>query len=132
MEELKTRLLPVSRGLFPTSATGVPNFVPFNPHTELWKDFLARFYTFAAANSIPDEKLAQVFLTNQTTANYKLLTTLANQQTPPRRINELVMTDIVAFMETQYDPKKFVVRERFKFWSSSPRKPGENITELAA
>ena len=35
-------------------------------------------------------------------------------------------------MEAQYDPKHFVVRERFKFWSGPPRKPGEKITELAA
>ena len=106
--------------------------MPFDSISELWKDYLARFYTFAAANSIPEDKMAQVFLTNQTTANYKLLATLAGQQTPPRRINDLEMKDITTFMETQYDPKQFVVRERFKFWSGSPRKPGEKVTELAA
>ena len=35
-------------------------------------------------------------------------------------------------MEAQYDPKHFVVRERFGFWSGPPRKPREKITELAA
>ena len=29
-------------------------------------------------------------------------------------------------------PKKFVIRERFKFWSDMQRKPGETIHELAA
>ena len=35
-------------------------------------------------------------------------------------------------METQYDPRRFVVRERYKFCSGSTRKPGETIPELAA
>ena len=35
-------------------------------------------------------------------------------------------------MQKQYDQKRFVVRECFKFWSSLNRKPGETIQELAA
>ncbi|XP_045117643.1 uncharacterized protein K02A2.6-like [Portunus trituberculatus] len=47
-------------------------------------------------------------------------------------VNELTMKDIGQYMENQYDPKRFVIRERFKFWSSMQHKPGETIPELAA
>ena len=42
------------------------------------------------------------------------------------------MDQIVVFMKDQFDPKRFVVRERFKFWSDMQRKPGETLQELAA
>ena len=73
--------------------------MPFDSTSELWKDYLARFYTFASANSVPEDKVALVFLTNQTTAKYKLLATLAGQQSPSRRINDLKMKDITTFKE---------------------------------
>ena len=133
MEQLIARLGPPPKEIAGTQpAVSIPNFMPFDSISELWKDYLARFYTFAAANSIPEDKMAQVFLTNQTTANYKLLATLAGQQMPPRRNNDLEMKDSTTFMEPQYDPKQFVVRERFKFWSGSPGKPGEKVTKPAA
>ncbi|KAG8238592.1 hypothetical protein J437_LFUL018301 [Ladona fulva] len=92
----------------------IPTFMPFDPLSELWKDYWARFQTFA--NSMPPDQLPQIFLTNQTTATYKLFSTLAAQQSPPKDINELSMNDIASFMD-QFDPRRFTVRERFKFWS---------------
>ena len=82
MKELIDRLGPVPKGQAGTTVS-IPNFVPLDSTSELWKDYLARFYTFASANTVPEDKVAQVFLTNQTTANYKLLATLAGQQSPP-------------------------------------------------
>ena len=35
-------------------------------------------------------------------------------------------------MKEQFDPKLFIVCERFKFWSDMQRKPGETLQELAA
>ena len=35
-------------------------------------------------------------------------------------------------MKGQFDPTRYVVRERFKYWSSMSRMPGESIQELAA
>ena len=35
-------------------------------------------------------------------------------------------------MGRQFDPKRFVVRERFRFWSDMSRKSGETVPELAA
>ena len=57
---------------------------------------------------------------------------MAGQQTPPRDINKLSMDDIIRFMQNQFDPKRFIVRERFKYWSDELRKPGETPQELAA
>uniref|UniRef100_A0A5S6Q4R9 Uncharacterized protein n=1 Tax=Trichuris muris TaxID=70415 RepID=A0A5S6Q4R9_TRIMR len=79
IEKLLSFLGPVS-ATPPAVASSVPSFPAFDPTSELWKEYWARFKTFAGANSIPAEKLAQVFLTNQTTTTFKLLSTLAFQQ----------------------------------------------------
>ena len=73
-----------------------------------------------------------MFLTNQSPTIYKLLDTLAGQQTPPIRGNDLSVTQIREFMEEQFDPKQFVVQERYKFWTSKIRQPGESPNDLAA
>ena len=99
------------------SATSIPSFASFDPTLELWKDYIARFETFLGTNSIPEVKDAQVFLTNQSPTIYKLLDTLAGQQTPLIRGNDLSITKIREFMEEQFNPKQFVVQERYKFWS---------------
>ena len=112
--------------------TPMASFQPFDSTSELWTDYLARFRTFVTANSIPDNKQAQIFLTNQSNSVYKMLSNLAAQQQPVKSIHELTMNDIQTFMAEQFDSKRFVVRERFKFWSDMKRKPGETIPELAS
>ena len=112
--------------------TPMASFQPFDSTSELWTDYLARFRTFVTANSIPDNKQAQIFLTNQSNSVYKMLSNLAAQQQPVKSIHELTMNDIQTFMAEQFDPKRFVVKERFKFWSDMKRKPGETIPELAS
>ena len=112
--------------------TPMASFQPFDSTSELWTDYLARFRTFVTANSVTDNKQAQIFLTNQSNSVYKMLSNLAAQQQPVKSIHELTMNDIQTFMAEQFDPKRFVVRERFKFWSDMKRKPGETIPELAS
>ena len=111
---------------------GSPTFVAFEPSTELWKDYLARFETFVGANSVPNAKQPQVFLINQSGTTYKLLCTLAGQFTPAKDVKELSLDEIIKMMEEQFDPKCFVVHERYKFWSDMNHKPGETVQELAA
>ena len=115
-----------------TVASAMPSFAPFDASSELWTDYWARFCTFTGAHSVPEERKAQVFLTNQTPTVYKLLANLASQKTPPKDVNYLLIDEIVTMMKDQFDPKRFTVRERFKFWSDMQRKPGETIQELAA
>ena len=115
-----------------TLTAAIPSFAAFDSSSELWPDYWARFCTFLVANAAPDTRKAQVFLTNQTPAVYKQLANLAKQQRPPIEMNALTMDRIVDFMKEQYDPKLYIVRERFKFWSNMDRKPGETIQELAA
>ena len=88
--------------------TPMASFQPFDSTSELWTDYLARFRTFVTANSIPDNKQAQIFLTNQSNSVYKILSNLAAQQQPVKSIHELTMNDIQTF------------------------KPGETIPELAS
>ena len=87
--------------------TPMASFQPFDSTSELWTDYLARFRTFVTANSIPDNKQAQIFLTNQSNSVYKMLSNLAAQQQPVKSIHELT-------------------------WSDMKRKPGETIPELAS
>ena len=130
-EQLKT-LQSSLNNLRENVPTPMASFQPFDSTSELWTDYLARFRTFVTANSIPDNKQAQIFLTNQSNSVYKMLSNLAAQQQPVKSIHELTMNDIQTFMAEQFDPKRFVVRERFKFWSDMKRKPGETIPELAS
>ena len=114
------------------SAVSNTKFNEFDPSTELWSDYLARFQTFTKANSIPDSKKAEIFLTNQSSIIFKLLKNLAEQQQPPKDVNQLTMDEIEFFLGDQYNPKRFVVRERFKFWTKTDRKSRESVHELAA
>ena len=72
------------------SSSPVASFQVFDLSSELGLDYLERFRTFLTANSIPKEKESQVFLTNQTTVTYTLLSNLAAQQSPPKGINDLL------------------------------------------
>ena len=122
----------ISRLAADTHSAAIPPFAAFDSTTELWPDYYSRFCTFLAANAVPSHRHAQVFLTNQTAALYKQLSTLAEQMDPKKDIHKLTMTEIEQFMTEQFDPKRFTVRERFKFWSDMQRKPGETLQELAA
>ena len=119
-------------GTVKSFTAALPSFSAFDSASELWTDYWARFNTFAEAHSVPSEKRASVFLTNQTPVTYKLLTNLAGQQTPPKDVNQLDIKEISEFMTEQFHPKRFIVRERYKFWSHMDRKPGETIQELVA
>ena len=65
----------------------------FEP-SELWIDYFARFRTSVTANSISDNRQAQIFFTNQSNSVYKMLSNLAAQQQPVKSIHELTMNDI--------------------------------------
>ena len=123
-----------NEGTTPTTSTAVatPNFPAFDSFTELWSDYWSRFCTFSAAHSVPKSKKPKVFLTNQTSTIYKMLSNLAAQELPVREISALSMDQISEYMKKQFDPKRFVVRERFRFWNDMKRKPGKSIPELAA
>ena len=132
-EQTEALVAAIAKGLDkPMPAPSIPSFPPFDSTSELWTDYLARFYTFIGANSVPENKTAQVFLTSQSKVTYKLLCNLASQQSPAKDINDLTIDEIIDFMKNQFDPARYIVRERFKFWSEMQRKPGETIHELAA
>ena len=95
-------------------------------------DYLERLRTFLTANSIFKEKEAQVFLTNQIMVIYKLLSNLAAQQPPNKSIDELSTEDNQKFMGKQFEQRRFVVRETYKYWVDLKRMPGETIQELAS
>ena len=41
------------------------------------------------------------------------------------------MNDIQKFTGEQFKPKRFVVRERYKYWADLKQRPGETLQELA-
>ena len=61
------------------------------------------------ANSIPTELQPKVFLTNQSKATFKLISTLAAQIATSKDIENLTMKKIVAFVDEQYESRKFIV-----------------------
>lgn len=108
------------------------SFPAFDSTTEVWNDYKQRFHTFLTAHSIPPGKHSHIFLTNQSRVTYKLLDNLALQQSPPQAVHDLSLEEIEELMKTQFQPKSFVVRERFNFWHNVGRKPGETLQQLAA
>ena len=111
----------------PLQAMSTARFAAFDSLAELWKDYWARFKTFAKTNFVPKYGFAQIFLTNKSADTYKLLSTLATQQTPPKSTDYLTMEESKDFMDTQYYHKHYIVRKRYRFWSSLQREPGETI-----
>ena len=109
------------------------SFQPFDSTSELWLDYLERFtcITLLTANSVPKEKAAKVFLTNQSKVTYKLLNNMSAQQPTSKTIIELSMEVIQKSMGEQYEPKQFVVRERWKIWADLKQRRGESIQEFA-
>ena len=71
-----------------TVQTSIPPFSPFDSTTELWPDYWARFCTFSAANAVPENRQAQVFLTNQFSSIYKQLSNLAAQETTLKTLTD--------------------------------------------
>ena len=66
------------------STAAIPPFTAFDSTSELWSDYWLRFCTFVVANAVPDQRKAQVFLTNQTAAIYKQLVTWLHNKLRPR------------------------------------------------
>lgn len=112
-----------------TASSSVPKFEPFDPTSELWNDYLQRFQTFISAYSVPDGKVPQVFLTNQDSSIYKMISNKSLQQQNPKQVNALSFDEIIEIMKEQYDPTLFTVRERYQFWKNTNRKPGETIQD---
>ena len=109
-----------------------PSFAAFDSMSELWKDYWAQFQIHMKANSTPTERQPKVLMTNQSKGTFKLINTLIPQMTTPKEIENLTLEEIVAFMDEQYDFKKFTVQEHFTFGSQMQCKPGETVPVLAA
>ena len=110
MENIK-RLTPGRQEGLWHHSTRCPPFPAFDSIAELWKDYLLRFETFVNANSVPDEKKALVFLTNQTSGTYKLITNYPSQQDVPTTANAMKFSDITGFMSSHYDPTQLIHSE---------------------
>ena len=85
---------------------------------------LNKLQIFIQANSLPEEKISHVFLTNQMPVTFKLLTNLASQQTPPKNVNNLSLDEISMFVLEQFHPKRFIVRVSSRaIWIENQVKP---------
>ncbi|GFR92825.1 transposon Tf2-6 polyprotein [Elysia marginata] len=50
----------------------------------------------------------------------------------PKEVSLLTPEELLDFMVERFHSKRFIVRKRYKFWSSMGRRPGETIQELVA
>jgi len=114
-----------------STALTTPNFSPFESTSEQWADYWSRLNTFVRIHSVPEERKAQVFLTNFPWC-IKCFPIWGLRNRQAKAINEITMDEILAYMKHQFDPRRFVIRERYRFWNDMQRKPGEAIPESAA
>lgn len=91
-------------------------FKAFDSRRELFADYSSKFESFIKAKSVTYKKITQVFLTNQTLEIYKLLKT-AMRQREITNVDNLDVENIVAHRKEAFDPKRFAISERFKFWT---------------
>ena len=98
-----------------SASFSIRNFGTFDSTTELWFDYCSRLDTFFTAHTIPVSKKLQ-FLTNQLPTIYEMLSILATQEKLPKVLNQLSKEEIFTYMKGQFDPERFAVRERFRFW----------------
>ena len=104
MEALLSAVDKTNSVAFTSLQDTTPSFVQLDPSSEIWTYLLARFCTFVSAHSVSNDRKAQIFLTNQSSTTYKLLSNLAPKQTPPKSISKLTMTKIETYMKHQFDP----------------------------
>ena len=82
--------------------------------------------------NLPQDKYASTFLRLQTKDLYKEIDVYASQLQTPSSASKLTFAQITTYMNEQYSPKKYIIRERYKFWSSIKRKPNESPCEQLA
>ena len=112
-EQNKALVAALTTASQPKDSGMIPKFTPFNTTEELWGDYWDRFCTFIQVHSIPEAKQAQVFLTNQTSVLYKLISGYASQLSPSKEVNQLTI---------------YVVRERYKILVGHEAKAWRNST----
>jgi len=104
-----------------TSVTAVPTFAPFDSTSELWKDCSSRFLTFTRAHSVPDDRKAQVFLTNQS-----LTVCIIRFQILPHKKRYRGKSTILHWIRLWlHEGAIGSDAERFKFWTTMQRQPGD-------
>ena len=90
-------------------STALSAFMSFDPSAALWRDYWSRFSTYVEAHAVPGERVAHVFLTNQSPVVYKVIANLASQRSLPVDNNKLSFMEIHDHMMDQFHPKRFVV-----------------------
>ena len=107
-----------------------PKFEAFDSTAELWTDYWSRFSTFTNANSVPDVRVAKKCLMFEllkffykSNGNYlqAALHSCCSGNPAKNCVNDLTMNKIQQYMMNQFHPKRFVVRERFRYWSDMKR-----------
>ena len=99
----------------------------FQSETESLKSYVERAKIFFAANEIPDDKQPAVFLSVIGGKTYALLRSLLAPDLP----QDQTLEDIVAALESHFDPKLIVIAERFHFHRRN-QLPNESVAVYVA
>ncbi len=99
----------------------------FQPETESLKAYVERAKIFFLANDIPEDKQATVFLSVIGGKTYSLLRNLLSPDLPQSQ----TLAQIIAALESHYEPKPIVIAERFHFHRRN-QLPNESVAEYVA
>ncbi|XP_064465303.1 uncharacterized protein LOC135379178 [Ornithodoros turicata] len=97
----------------------------FNPASASFEVYVERFELYVAANSIPEDKKSQLFLTALGDEAYTTLRSILLDKAP----KDAVYKDIVTQLKKHYAPKRSVVAERYQFQRRS-QKENESIGDF--
>ena len=108
-------------------ATRPPVYGQMSEFLSETESYVERAKIFFAANEIPDDKQPAVFLSVIGGKTYTLLRSLLSLDLP----QDQTLEDIVAALESHFDPKPIVIAERFHFHRRN-QLPNESVAVYVA
>ncbi|XP_062502906.1 uncharacterized protein LOC134179903 [Corticium candelabrum] len=109
------------------SHTKYGHLEPLQPGDKI-DEYHQRFLLYCTANNIVDaDKMKAIFLTTVGGTTYSILSNLVS----PAKPQDKTLDELITLLKNQYEPRKIVIAERFKFYKRQ-QKEGESIANYLA
>ena len=109
------------------SHTKYGHLEPLQPGDKI-DEYHQRFLLYCTANNIVDaDKMKAIFLTTVGGTTYSILSNLVS----PVKPQDKTLDELITLLKNQYEPRKIVIAERFKFYKRQ-QKEGESSANYLA
>ena len=108
------------------SHTKYGHLEPLQPSDKI-DEYHQRFLLYCTANIVDADKMKSIFLTTVGGTKYSILSNLVS----PAKPQDKTLDELITLLKNQYEPRKIVIAERFKFYKRQ-QKEGESIANYLA